>query len=67
MNLQKYPRKSFPYPCFFLLMLTFHSKMTWSKSIISCNLSFINPYSAHFGLKFLKKIPVISLYWFAAQ
>ena len=37
------------------------------KSNFSCNLSFIDPQSAHFGLKSLKKNPVISLYWFAAQ
>ena len=37
------------------------------KSIFSCNLSFTSPYSAHFGLKSLKKTLVISLYWFAAQ
>ena len=48
-------------------MLTFHSKMVWVKSIFSCNLSFINPQSAHFGLIILKKNPVISLHWFAVQ
>ena len=41
--------------------------MIWIKSIFSCNRYFINSYSAHFGLKLLKKIPVILLYWFPAQ
>ena len=48
-------------------MLNFHSKMVQFKSIFSCNLSFINPQSAHFGLIILKKNPVISLHWFAVQ
>ena len=36
------------------------------KNVFTNNLTFINPQSALFGLK-SQKMPVISLYWFAAQ
>ena len=65
MNRQKTLREGFAFAFWF--MLTFHSKMIWIKSILSYNLTFINPQSAHLGLKCLKKNSVIQLYWFAMQ
>ena len=40
-NQQKYLKEGFAFA--FWLMLNFHLKMIWMKSIFSCNLSFINP------------------------
>ena len=38
-----------------------------AKNIFMSVNHFVNPYKALFGLKSLKKMSVISLYWFAAQ
>ena len=53
MNQQKYLKEGFTF--IFWFMLTFHSNIIWINSIFSCNFTFINPKSAQFRLKYLKK------------
>ena len=48
-------------------MVTFNLKIISIKSVYTSNITFINPWNALFGLKSLKKMLVVSLYWFATQ
>ena len=62
-NLQKDPKKVFFFST--LLMITFKLKMVFIKSVLTNNLTLVNPWKALFGLKSQKNASIL-LYWFAA-
>ena len=53
--------------CLPLFIATFNLEIISIKSVLTSDITFINPYNTLFGLKFLKKLPAILLYWFAAH
>ena len=63
-DLQKYLKTSFF--IFTSFMVIFSLKKISIRSVFISNLTLINPSNSIFGLK-SQKMPVISLYWFAAQ